>query len=54
MIRRHGPERVIFGTDYPFARPSDSLVELTSLGLRPEEEEAILGRNAMRLLGLQG
>ncbi len=52
IIRRHGPERVLFGSDYPFARPSDSLVDLTSLGLTPQEEEAILGQNARRLLGL--
>lgn len=52
MIRSHGPEKVLFGSDYPFARPSDSLIEFTSLGLTAQEEEAILGQNARRLLGL--
>jgi len=47
-----GPERVLCGSDYPFdmgvERPAEIVREL---GLPPEQEAAILGGNALRLLG---
>ena len=47
-----GPERVLLGSDYPFdmglERPAEPVRELR---LAPKDEEAILGGNALRLLG---
>jgi aminocarboxymuconate-semialdehyde decarboxylase len=47
-----GADRVLLGSDYPFdmglERPADSVREL---GLDAAGEEAILGGNALRLLG---
>jgi aminocarboxymuconate-semialdehyde decarboxylase len=47
-----GAERVLLGSDYPFdmgdARPADLV---RALRLEPQEEAAILGDNASRLLG---
>ncbi len=51
-IKRHGPEKVLFGTDVPWAGQADGVRDVKSLGLPAEDEEAILGGNAQRLLGL--
>ncbi|MBR6028168.1 MAG: amidohydrolase family protein [Clostridia bacterium] len=52
LIRRHGPERVLFGTDSPWNPQAEELQRIRSLGLTAEEERLILGENALRLLGL--
>ena len=47
-----GAERVLLGSDYPFDMGVERPAEIVrALGLPPEEEAAILGRNALRLLG---
>lgn len=53
IIRRHGVERVLFGTDYPLTLHREELARFRALGLSPEEEERILWRNAFELLGLE-
>ncbi len=52
MIRRHGAERVLFGTDWPWRDQAASLAFLHSLGLSDEQERGVRGANAARLLGL--
>ncbi len=52
MIRRHGVGRILFGSDSPWEDQADSLAGVRALGLTPEEERAVLGGNAMRVLGL--
>jgi len=52
LIRAHGAERIIFGSDFPFGNPGPDLDRLLELGLEREEVEAIAWRNADRLLGL--
>ena len=52
MIRAHGADRVLFGTDSPWSDQREELARLRALGLSPEEEEAVEGGNACRLLGL--
>jgi predicted TIM-barrel fold metal-dependent hydrolase len=52
LIRAHGPQRIVFGSDFPFGDPAPDLARLLALGLEPAEVEAIAWRNADRLLGL--
>ena len=55
LVDFFGPERVLLGSDYPFdmgvERPAEIVRELK---LDPEAEAAILGGNALRLLGRSG
>lgn len=54
MIRAHGTDKVLFGSDSPWADPADDLAFLRALSLEPDERDAILGGNTVRVLGLQG
>lgn len=52
IIRRHGVDKVLFGTDYPLTHHKEELERFFSLGLTEEENEKILFTNAKRLLKL--
>lgn len=52
LIRRHGVERVLFGTDYPMWLYEDELERFDRLKLSAEEQEQVLYRNAAALLGM--
>jgi predicted TIM-barrel fold metal-dependent hydrolase len=51
IVRRHGADRVIFGSDWPMADPAAEIRAIRGLGLTPDEEAGILGDNLARLLG---
>lgn len=48
----HTPDRLLFGSDMPWHRPSWELRLLSTLDLRQEDREKILFGNAVKLLGL--
>lgn len=52
IIRTHGSERILFGSDLPWARPSEILAFLRQLPLAQEEWDNILYRNAQKLFGI--
>lgn len=50
LVSAHGAENILFGSDMPWARPSEILDFLDTWGLTPEEQEAILWKNGAALL----
>lgn len=52
MVREFGADRILFGTDSPWDGQAEALAEFRALPLPAEEQAAILGGNAQRLLGL--
>jgi len=47
-----GPEKILFGSDYPLISPSRYIKEMTAAGLSSEETRLILGQTAARLLNI--
>ncbi|MFZ5775687.1 MAG: amidohydrolase family protein [Thermodesulfobacteriota bacterium] len=52
MVLAHPADRILFGTDSPWADQREVLTQLAALGLDQERTERILWRNATELLGL--
>lgn len=55
MVRIIGPERLIYGLDFPWNSPEqnrDEIAVIRKLGLPEDEQEKILGGNLIKLLGL--
>ena len=53
MIRQFGSERVLFGSDSPWANQKEYVHQIRSLDLTEDEKENIFHRNAERILNLK-
>jgi uncharacterized protein len=53
IIRRHGADRVVYGSDWPMTDPATEIAAIKALGLTAEEESGILGGNLARLLRIE-
>ena len=53
IIRRHGAERILFGTDCPWSGQRESIERFKKLSLTEEERTLIFSGNAERLFGLK-
>lgn len=53
MIKRHGSDKILYGTDAPWRDPKTYIGEFLSLGLSDSDNEKILYNNAAELLGLE-
>jgi predicted TIM-barrel fold metal-dependent hydrolase len=53
IIRNHGVEKVLFGTDYPMWSHEEELQRFYNLDLTDEERELILWKNASKLLNIE-
>ena len=51
FLDRYGPEKLLFGSDFPFSTPIDCLKAVLALGLPKEDEELVLRGNVLRLIG---
>ena len=45
-----GPEKILFGSDYPLLPPSRYLKEMAAGGLSPADQELITRKNALKIL----
>lgn len=52
VLRNHGFERCLFGSDSPWADQQDEIRKIELLKLAPEERQAVLAGNAKRILEL--
>jgi uncharacterized protein len=52
LIRTHGADKVVFGSDWPMANPGAEIAAIRRLGLTKQEEDAILGGNLAKILGI--
>ena len=52
IVRNHGADKILFGTDYPLSDYEIEFERFKALDLTEEEKENIFYKNAYRLLGL--
>ena len=52
IIKNHGANRILFGSDFPWHTPNMEYDLIQSLDITEEEKNLILSENAMRILGL--
>jgi uncharacterized protein len=48
-----GPEKILFGTDFPLLGPRRYFDQLDASGLSPEARDRILGLNLSRIIGIE-
>ena len=51
FLDAYGPEKLLFGSDYPFEQPAACLEAIRELSLPPADEALVLAGNALRLIG---
>lgn len=52
LIDVHGADKILFGSDAPWNSPEQDIGLVKCFGLTEDEEKAVLGGNAQRLLGI--
>lgn len=52
LIRRHGAERIVFGSDWPMTSPAEEIKAIDALGLTDDETKLVLGGSLARVLGI--
>lgn len=52
IVKKHGADKILFGSDSPWSRADEEIEKLKSLPLENDEIENILYRNAKKLLNI--
>ena len=52
LIRKHGAERIVFGSDWPMTSPADEIRAIDALGLSDDETKRVLGGTLAGILGI--
>jgi uncharacterized protein len=52
LIRDHGAERVVFGSDWPMTDPGEEIRAIEALQLTDDETKSVLGGTMARVLGI--
>ena len=52
LIRKHGAERIVFGSDWPMTSPVEEIRAIEALGLSDDETRSILSGTLAGVLGL--
>jgi len=52
VVKKHGAERILFGSDSPWSNAGTEIGHLRSMPLSADDIEAVLGGNARRILGI--
>ncbi len=52
LVDLHGADKILFGSDAPWNAPWQDIELVKCFGLSEEDEKAVLGENARKLLGL--
>lgn len=52
IVRKHGADKILFGSDAPWSRAGEEIEILNSLPLSREEKDLILYKNAKRILNI--
>ena len=50
MVRNHGVDKVLFGTDSPWYDQKRAIEDIKSTGLNEDELKLVLGDNAQKLI----
>lgn len=53
LIRNHGAERVVFGSDWPMTSPGEEIRAIEALGLSDTETKRVLGGTLAGVLGIE-
>nr|WP_202977879.1 amidohydrolase family protein [Nocardioides daphniae] len=51
LIRKHGAERIVFGSDWPMTSPAEEIRAIEALGLTDDELKLVLGGTLASVLG---
>ncbi|GAA2448784.1 amidohydrolase family protein [Actinomadura vinacea] len=52
FVKKHGAERIVFGSDWPMTDPGEEIAAIEALGLTGAETERVLGGTMARVLRL--